>query len=188
MTTQTTTATNKILRYEILGSRRLSNYWWAIVTSVGGTGFVLAALSSYRGVNFLPVGNPVDLVFVPQGITMGFYGSLALLTSIYLWCVIVWDVGAGYNEFNKETGFIRIFRWGYPGKNRMLEISAPLGDAQAIRINIREGINPKRDLYLRIKGRGDIPLTRVGQPLSLTQLESQAAELARFLGVPMEGL
>ena len=145
MTAQTTITTNQeILRYEVLGSRRLSNYWWAIVTSVGGTGFVLAALSSYRGVNLLPVGNPVDLVFVPQGITMGFYGSLALLIAIYLWCVIFWDVGAGYNEFNKETGFIRIFRWGYPGKNRKVEISSPLGDAQAIRINIREGLNPKR--------------------------------------------
>lgn len=187
MMTQNMTA-NSVLRYEILGSRRLSNYWWAMATSVGGIGFVLAGLSSYWGVNLLPFGSSVDLVFIPQGVTMGFYGTLALLIAIYLWCVISWNVGAGYNEFNKKTGFIKIFRWGYPGKNRKVEISSPLKDVQAIRISIREGINPKRALYLRLKGRGDIPLTQVGQPMPLAKLESQAAEMARFLGVPMEGL
>jgi hypothetical protein len=34
----------------------------------------------------------------------------------------------------------------------------------------------------------EIPLTRVGQPIALAQLENQAAELVRFLGVPLEGL
>jgi hypothetical protein len=53
---------------------------------------------------------------------------------------------------------------------------------------IKEGLNPQRALYLRVKGRRDIPLTRVGQPLSLADLETQGAELARFLGVSLEGL
>jgi hypothetical protein len=43
-------------------------------------------------------------------------------------------------------------------------------------------------LYLKVKQKRDIPLTRVGQPISLSQLENQGAELARFLGVPLEGL
>lgn len=59
---------------------------------------------------------------------------------------------------------------------------------QSVRIEIQEGINPRRALYLRIKGRRDIPLTRVGQPLPLAELETQGAELARFLEVPLEGL
>ncbi|NEO27337.1 MAG: photosystem I assembly protein Ycf4, partial [Kamptonema sp. SIO4C4] len=33
-----------------------------------------------------------------------------------------------------------------------------------------------------------IPLTRVGEPMSLSDLENQGAELARFLQVPLEGL
>jgi hypothetical protein len=49
-------------------------------------------------------------------------------------------------------------------------------------------LNPRRALYLRVKDRRDVPLTRVGQPLSLTELENQGAELARFLAVPLEGL
>ncbi|HHP7245645.1 MAG TPA: photosystem I assembly protein Ycf4, partial [Elainellaceae cyanobacterium] len=53
---------------------------------------------------------------------------------------------------------------------------------------IKEGLNPRRALYLRIKGKGELPLTRVGQPIPLSELENQGAELARFLGIPLEGL
>ena len=41
---------------------------------------------------------------------------------------------------------------------------------------------------LRVQGRRDMPLTRVGEPLPLAQLEQDGAELARFLGVNLEGL
>jgi hypothetical protein len=177
-----------ILRYEVLGARRFSNYWWALVISIGGTGFFLAGLSSYFRVNLLPIGDPIDLVFIPQGIAMGFYGVAGLLLATYLWLTILWNVGGGYNEFDRAAGQIKIFRQGYPGKNRKVEVSCRTNDVQSIRVSIREGISPQRSLYLRIKGRGDIPLTRVGQPLPLTQIENQAAEIAKFLNVPMEGL
>lgn len=179
---------SSILRQTVLGSRRLSNYCWATIVSIGATGFFLASLSSYLKVNFLPFANPTELVFVPQGVAMGFYGVAGLLLASYLWMVVILDVGGGYNEFNTETGAIKIFRWGFLGKNRRIEINGKVQDVQAVKVDIKEGINPRRGLYLRVKGRRDIPLTRVGQPLSLTELENQAAELARFLGVQIEGL
>ncbi|MGF1538511.1 MAG: photosystem I assembly protein Ycf4 [Elainellaceae cyanobacterium] len=177
-----------VLRQGILGSRRLSNYWWATVVSIGGIGFFLSGLSSYLGINLVPFSDPTQLVFIPQGIAMGFYGVAALLLSLYLWLVIAWDVGGGYNEFNKETGEVRVFRWGFPGKNRRIEVVHPLSEIQSIFVELREGLNPKRALYLKIKGKRDIPLTRVGQPLALSELEDRGAELARFLSVPLEGL
>ena len=177
-----------VLRYDVLGARRFSNYWWATVILVGATGFFLAGLSSYLKTNLLPIGDPIELIFIPQGIAMGFYGVAGLLLSAYLWMTILWDVGGGYNELNRTDGQIKIFRHGYPGKNRKVELTCRLGDVQSVRVVIREGLNPQRALYLRVKGRGDIPLTRVGQPLPLTQIENQAAEIARFLNVPMEGL
>lgn len=188
MTAQTTQRENRIIRQPIIGSRRLSNYWWAIVVSLGATGFFLASLSSYTKVNLLPVGDATQLIFFPQGAAMGFYGVAGLLLALYLWGVILLDVGGGYNEFNKETGMIKIFRWGFPGKNRQIEFSCRLQDVQAIRVEIKEGLNPKRALYLRAKDRREVPLTRVGLPLSLSELENQGAQLARFLGVPLEGL
>jgi hypothetical protein len=119
---------------------------------------------------------------------MGLYGIAASLLSLYLWLVISLDVGGGYNEFNLDTDTVRIFRWGFPGKNRQVEVKFAIKDVQSVRVELQEGLNPKRSLYLRAKGVRDIPLTRVGQPISLEALENQGAELARFLGVPLEGL
>jgi hypothetical protein len=177
--TATTSKNEKdlILRKEIVGSKRLSNYVWAVVSSVGGAGFLLAGLSSYFQVNLLPFSDPTQLVFLPQGIAMSFYGVAGSLLGLYLWLVMAWDVGGGYNEFNRKTG-----------KDRRIEVEYPLEDLQSVRVDLKEGLSPRRSLYLCVKGRGDLPLTRVGQPLPLAELENQGAELARFLGIPLEGL
>jgi len=151
-------------------------------------GFLLAGLSSYLKVNLLLVSDTSSLQFIPQGVALLFYGTAGTLLAIYLWLSLLWNVGGGYNEFNKETGKVKIFRWGYPGKNRRIDLDWPLEDVQAVRAEVREGLNPKRELFLRIKQRRDIPLTRVGDPMSLSELENQGAELARFLEIPLEGL
>lgn len=188
MTASTQPASQKVLTRSVLGARRLSNYWWAVVVTLGATGFLLAGVSSYLQTNLLPFSDPTQLIFIPQGIAMGFYGVAGLTLASYLWLIILWDVGGGYNEFNKESGKLTIARSGFPGENRHIEIEHGLGDVLAVRVDIREGLNPKRALYLRIKGRPDVPLTRVSQPLPLSELENQGAELARFLQVPLEGL
>lgn len=178
-----------VLRREILGARRPSNYFWAGVTAIGGLGFFLAGVSSYLHTNLLPFSDlPAQLVFIPQGLAMGFYGTAAILLCTYLCLIISWNVGGGYNAFDKAASEAQIFRSGFPGKNRTIDIRYPLKDVLAVRAEIKEGLNPKRALYLRVKGKGDIPMTRVGQPISLAELENQGAELARFLQVPLEGL
>ena len=187
--TKNSASSKAVLRREILGARRPSNYFWALVTAVGGVGFFLSGLSSYLHTNLLPFSDlPAQLVFIPQGIAMGFYGVAAILLSTYLCLIVFWNVGGGYNEFDKSDDEARIYRQGFPGKNREIDLRYPLKDLLAVRAEIQEGLNPKRSLYLRIKGKGDIPLTRVGQPISLADLENQGAELARFLQVPLEGL
>jgi hypothetical protein len=188
MTASTQSAESRSLQRTVLGARRLSNIFWAVVLSFGGAGFFLAGLSSYLGKNLLPFSDPTQLVFIPQGIAMGFYGVAALGLAIYLWLVISLDVGGGYNQFDKGSNRVRIVRYGFFGQNRRIEIEHPLEEIAAIRVAIKEGLNPKRTLYLKIKGRPDIPLTRVGQPIPLSDLENQGAELARFLQVPLEGL
>ncbi len=188
MTTQVNSLSKQILRQEILGANRPSNYLWAVISAIGGIGFLLAGLSSYFHQNFLIVSDTSTLSFIPQGLALSFYGIAGTSVSLYLFLTIIWDLGGGYNEFNKKTNTVKIFRSGYPGKNRRIEIEYPLEDIQCIRAEIKEGLNPKRVLYLRIKKRRDLPLTRVGQPISISELENQGAELARFLQVPLEGL
>lgn len=177
-----------IRRYIVVGSRRFSNYWWASVIFIGGFGFLFTGVSSYLGFNLFSFLHSENIIFFPQGLVMCFYGILGLLFSIYLWLTIFWSVGGGFNEFNKKEGIVRIFRWGFPGKNRRIDLCYPIKDVEGIRVELKEGLNPKRTIYIQLKGKRDIPLTRIGQPMSLEEIEKQAAELARFLQVSLEGI
>jgi hypothetical protein len=176
------------VRYEVPGARRLSNYIWGVLICLGGTGFLLTGISSYFGFEFLPLLNSSSIQFFPQGLVMCFYGTLGLLLGVYIWLIIIWNLGEGFNEFNTETNQVRIFRWGFPGKNRRIDLQYAIQDIQSIRVDIQEGLNPKRVIYLKLKGNREIPLTRAGQPLSIQEIESQAAELAKLLQVSLEGM
>ena len=171
----------------VQGSRRLSNYFWASVVTAGASGFLLNGLSSYLNRDLAWFTDAQSTQFVPQGLTLCFYGTAGLLLASYLWLTILWDVGGGYNEFDKSANLMRIFRRGYPGKNRRVVVDAPLEDVKSIKVDVQEGLNPRRALYVSAKGRADLPLTRIGTPIPLDVLEGQAAELARFLQVPIEG-
>ena len=127
-----------------------------------------------------------SIKFFPQGLIMCFYGSLGLIFGIYLWLSIFWKVGSGFNEFNKNTGVVRIFRWGLPGKNRQIDFQYKIKDIEALRVSLKEGINPRRTIALQVKGKGEIPLTRIGQPMPLQDIENQASELAQFLKVEIQ--
>ena len=178
----------KSLHYIVPGARRLSNYIWGSILTVGGIGFLLTGISCYINSPLLPFIKLDTIQFFPQGLVMCFYGVLAISLSIYIWLIILWDLGQGFNEFNTETGEIRIFRWGFPGKNRRIDLKYAISDVQSIRVEINEGLNPKRVIYLKLRGNREIPLTRAGQPISIQELENQAAELARTLQVSLEGI
>jgi len=172
----------------ILGSRRLSNYWWATTILIGSISFILVGLSSYTNLQILPFTDSLEISFMPQGAIMIFYGTLGVSISCFLWLTILWNVGSGYNEFNTEIGIITIFRMGFPGKNRSLLLKYNINEIQAVKIDIKEGLSPKREIYLKTKDYREIPLTRVGQPLLLSDIEYKATELAKFLGVVLEGI
>lgn len=178
----------KSLCYPVSGARRFSNYLWGFILTIGGSGFLLTGLSSYFKTPLLPFIHIETLQFFPQGLVMSFYGILGLTLSLYIWLIIIWDLGQGFNEFNLESGEIRIFRWGFPGKNRRIDLTYPISDVQSIRVEINEGLNPRRIIYLKLRGNREIPLTRAGQPISIQELENQAAELARVLQVSLEGI
>ena len=174
-----------IRRYNVIGSRRISNYIWAFFIFLGSIGFLIAGFSSYFNINFLFIFNSKNIVFFPQGLIMCFYGFLGLIFSVYLWLTILWSVGGGFNEFNKSEGIVRIFRWGFPGTNRRILLEYNINQIESIKIELKQGLNPSRMIYLQVRGKKKIPLTRIGQPLTLEEIESQAAELAKFLQVSL---
>lgn len=179
---------NLLKRDVIVGSRRFSNFFLAFVLFFGGLGFLLTGISSYFQKNFLFFINSLELAFLPQGLVMTFYGVVAISLSIYISLTIFWDVGSGYNEFDKQNELVRIVRRGFPGKNRQILLVYAFKNIKSIKLNIQDGINPKRIIYLCTKDQREIPLTPVEQPRSLEVLENEASELARFLNINLEGL
>ena len=172
----------------IVGSRRFSNYFWGGVLALGGISFLLAGLSSYFKINLLPFANTTELAFIPQGVVMMFYGTLSFSLSLYIGATILWDIGSGYNEYNKIENLVKIVRKGFPGRNREIFLTYPVTSIQSIGIKISEGLNPQRSIYLCLKDERKIPLTPVQQPTSISNLEKQAADLAKFLDLKLENL
>ncbi|AAQ00298.1 MULTISPECIES: photosystem I assembly protein Ycf4 [Prochlorococcus] len=180
-----TDSSETLLEQIVKGSRKTSNYIVASMLAVGGIGFSLASLSSYFGIDLLPLGNPSTLIFVPQGLFMGFYGIAATFISVYLWALIKVDYGSGLNRFDKNKGVLSVSRKGLL-KEILVEI--PIDDIQAVKLEVREGFNPRRRITLRLQGRRDLPISEVGGPQPLLSLEQEGAEIARFLKVNLEGL
>lgn len=178
----------QIRQDKIVGSRRFSNYFWAFFLFIGGLMFLLAGVSTYLKINLLPFTNITELVFIPQGIVMIFYGTLSFALSIYIIATLFWDIGSGYNEYNKVENLVKIVRKGFPGKNRKILLTYPLNNIRSIGIKISEGLNPQRIIYLCLKDERKIPLTPVQQPNAISDLEDQAADLAKFLDLKLENL
>nr|UBA15686.1 photosystem I assembly protein Ycf4 [Pseudo-nitzschia hainanensis] len=179
---------NEIRRDKIIGSRRFSNYFWSIVLFLGGIGFLLAGISSYLKINLLPFTNSTELVFIPQGLVMMFYGTLSFGISIYIGITVFLDIGGGYNEYNRIENLVKIVRKGFPGKNREILLTYPFSNIKYIGIKITEGLNPTRSIYLCLKDDRKIPLTPVQEPTSISNLEEEAASLAKFLNLKLENL
>nr|YP_009673727.1 photosystem I assembly protein Ycf4 [Cuscuta mexicana]QDF46439.1 photosystem I assembly protein Ycf4 [Cuscuta mexicana] len=162
----------------IPGSRKGSNFVWAFILFFGSLEFLLVGTSSYLSRNLI--------FFFPQGIIMIFYGMSGLFISLYLWSMLFWNVGGGYDQLDKKSGVICIFRWLFPGRNRRIVLRFLMKDIRSIRIEVKEGFYPRRVLYMDIRGQKAIALTRTDEILTPHEIEKRAAELASFLCVPIE--
>jgi hypothetical protein len=179
---------NEIRQDKIMGSRRFSNYFWSFFLLVGGLGFLLAGISTYLKIKLLPFSNTTELSFIPQGLVMIFYGALSLGISCYIIFTLILDIGSGYNEYNKIEKIVKIIRKGFPGKNRQVLLTYPLSNIRSIGIKMTEGLNPTRSIYLCLKDERNIPLTSVQEPISISNFEEEANNLAKFLDLKLENL
>jgi len=121
---------------------------------------------------------PVVIHFFEVGIDDVFAGLAAItLCAAARSCTVTATGGA--------SGQATIIRRGF---RQAIEVVIPLRDVQAVKVEVRDGLSPRRRLSLRLQGRRDLLLTRVGEPMPLAQLELEGAQLARFLGVPLDGV
>lgn len=175
-----------LIREEILGSRNKESILVFFVLFFAGLGFFLAGLSSYLGENFLKITNTNQILFIPQGITMLFYGTGALGIAIYIFLTILWNVGSGYNEFSKAEQVVRLVRLGFPGKNRKFFFSYEFQNIKSLRFLIKQGLNPRCNIFLVLKDKREIPLFPAQILLKPVSLEKKAIQLAKLLDVPLE--
>jgi len=157
-----------------------------MISFLGGIGFFLVGLSSYLQIQILPFTRVDNISFIPQGIVMTFYGSIGILLSLFLFANIIFNVGGGFNKYDKNLNKVEIFRLGFPIQNREIYLAYNFKDIRSIKLSIQEGLNPKREIYLCTKDQRQIPLTRVGEPLLLSSIEEEAVDLSLFLNVPLE--
>ena len=119
---------------------------------------------------------------------MLFYASTSIVVSIFLLLTIIWDVGGGYNEYDVESSLVRIVRKGFPGPNRRVSLIYPFEDISTIELEVTEGLNSSRNIFICLKDNRQIPLTPVQEPISISILEEEAADLATFLELNLENL
>ena len=171
----------------VVGSKRISNVIWATIVLLGALGFIVAGLSSYLNKDIFSFLPSQSITFTPQGLVMCFYGIGGFFLSLYLWFAIFWGVGSGYNEFDRCEGVISIFRWGFPGKNRRIRIRFLVEEIQAIRLDLKDNFGSRGLISIRLKNQQDVPLNQQDESFNLREMEEKAAQLARFLRVPIEG-
>ena len=148
-----------------------------------GLGFLIRGISSYFNLSFEPFFNAFEISYIPQGIIMTFYGTLSVILGCFILFGIFLNVGGGSNEFNKKNNLVRILRKGWPGKNKNILLIYPISEIDKIEVFIREGLNPQRIIYLLTKDGRKLPLTPIGQPMTLSEIEDKAFRITRFLGI-----
>lgn len=176
---------NEVLKTDFPGSRRLSNIFWALVVSLGGFGFFLTGLSSFFNQRLFFL-NSTDITFIPQGIVLLFYGTVGSILGIFLSLTVWWNVGFGYNEYNRISQKVTIYRRNFPGKNKDLTFNFTFDEVKSIKMRIKDGLNPKRQLLLCLVDNREIPLTGIEQPTALNKIENDAINIAKYLNVFLE--
>jgi len=179
---------NNILKDNIIGARNFRSFFIMLILFLAGLGFFLAGLSSYLKINLLILSDTSEIIFIPQGIAMLFYGTGALGIAIYICLTIIWDIGSGYNEFSKLENIVRIIRIGFPGKNRTIFLSYEFKNIKNIKFLIKQGLNPRCNILLVLKDKREIPLFPAQFLLNPTEIEKKAIELSNFLDIPLESL
>lgn len=166
------------LSIKVRGSREWSTGLWAIGLCVGGLFFLITGYLSYLGHNALD--------YIPQGVFLIFYGTLAVIISAFLFGTLLWDVGAGVCSIDKTRDLCRVIRLNFPGAYRMFEMTFPVSRVRGVNLELRSGLFPRRILGMTIGGANQLPLNYNQELVKISTLETLALALAKWLGVGLE--
>jgi hypothetical protein len=176
------------LRENIVGARNARSLLTALILLLAGTGFFITGLASYLNLNILGITDISKIAFIPQGITMLFYGTTALGFSFYNLLAISFNIGSGYNEFSKKDETVKLVRQGFPGINRVLFLSYDFKNLKKLKFILKSGLNPRYNILLVLRDKREIPLFPAQFLLNPKEIEKKAIFLSTFLKIPLESL
>lgn len=178
--------TSNVMRESIKGSRTFSNYLIILIFFIAGLSFFLVGLSSFTQKNLFPFTDASQISFLPQGIVMTFYGTLALIVAFFLLISLIWDIGSGYNEFSQTEQIVRIVRKDFPQKGGLIFLSYPFQSIKKLKVKVDQGLNPRNNIFLVLRDQREIPLYPSQNFILISELEKKAIELAEYLDIPLE--
>lgn len=176
----------------INGARTINNYLWILILFFFGIGFIFAGISSYLKINFFSSFTFSNINFIPQGILLIFYGTCSILLSFFSIILSYLNIGSGTNIYDVENKVIRISRKGFPtlntklNKNKNIYLVYSFSDVKNLELNICDGLNPTRILYLNLKDERKIPLTPSNELSELSLLEKRALFITKLLKVDLK--
>lgn len=162
----------------VRGSRDWATLLWTVVLCSGGLFFFLTGLLAYLG--------QTKLTYIPQGVFLIFYGTLALMLSLFFLGTMLWDVGSGLCTMDKNRNLCRVIRLNFPGDYRLFEMTFPISKIKGVGLELRSGLFPKRILGLTVGAARQLPLNYNQELIKISTLETVALALAKWLGVGLE--
>lgn len=179
----------KVIRYFVSGFKNLENFWWICFLFFISIGFLLTGFSSYYNKNLFWFINRQNIQFFPQGFIMICFGLIGVILAIFLTLVLSWSLGSGFNEFNKQKSYIRIFRWGFPGTSRRIDLYYSWENALRIIVELNKGLFFQYIIFLEVKEKNKrknkIPLINLGKFITYEEIEKQISALSKFLKIPI---
>lgn len=117
-----------VLKEYIENKKKSLDLFFTYLIFIGSFGFFSVGVSSFFSIDSFFFINTKGIIFFPQGLIMCFYGFCGLVSSLLQFITIYYEVGYGYNEFNKNTSCFTLFRKGYPGNKSEIRFVYSLND------------------------------------------------------------
>lgn len=165
--------------YVVVGSRRPSNAILSLACFFASLGFLFnTAFFADQSQN-------------PGRLLSCFYGLTCAGFCVYLVFLMLLNVGGGWNIFDTEKQNVRIFRWGFPGKNRRVDLNYGLNNVnslvwdQTASNRVQPGGGDTMFLGLDLNDQREIPFCSIGGS-KWEQTERLVSDLGQFLDKPVK--
>ena len=169
-----------LIRRDLLfGTRKIKNFI---------TARLLLFRRSYIFFYWINPNNTTNVQFFPQSAVTLFYRSLGLISRIYLFIIISYSIGRGFNKYSRWKNCVYMFRVGRFGTRRWFEIFYSRSEIRLLQLNYKKFrinmINIEVVIHSKTqKGTCLLPNSSFSEYYSLQGREELISSLADYLDI-----